>query len=99
MRISLTSGFRSDMRSVPPTVALWALNWVEAAKSPGATLADMTAGAKRLRNGGRNAYSRRRRGHRLVFTVDIEKNELTFFSVRKREDVYEVAAARIAEMH
>ena len=99
MRVESAPEFVLDLESVPDTVALWALGWLEAAKSPDFTIADMTAGAQILRSESGNVYSRRRRGHRLIFRTSPEKNEVMFVAVRKREDVYEVAAARIGERH
>lgn len=78
-------------------VADWALDWVETAEAPGRTFAELTEGAKKLRSKSGNVYSRRRRGHRLIFRANPEKNEATFVAVRQRADVYEVAAERIGE--
>ena len=99
MRVISVPDFSLDIESAPETVARWALDWVEAAKSPGYTLADLTAGAKILQSEDGDVYSRRRRGHRLVFAVKAAENEVTFVAIRKREDVYEVAAARIEGRH
>ena len=99
MRVSWLSGFESDLLRVPASVSLWALDCVVAAESPDFSFADLTAGARLLRSESGDVYSRRRRGHRLIFRANREKNEVTFVAVRKREDVYEVAAERIGERH
>lgn len=99
MRVKSDPGFALDLESIPETVARWALDWVAAANSPDFTVADLTAAARLLRSESGDAYSIRRRGHRLIFTVNAAENEAAFVAVRKREDVYEVAAARLGEGH
>ena len=97
MRVSALHEFRLDIQRAPAAVALWALDWVESARAAEFTFADLTAKAQLLQSRRGNVYSHRRRGHRLIFIANAGENTAIFVAVRKREDVYEVAAERIGE--
>ena len=96
MRVDTTSAFRRALRKAPAPVREWALEWVESAASPDATLSKVLEGAEGLEGGHfRNCYARKwRKGphgeFRLVFRM--EEDGALFFALGPREDNYRTAA-------
>ena len=100
MRVETHRQFDRKLDRVPGDIRAWALGWVNAAKKPGATLAEVTEGASPLKGEGfRNCYVRKWRRkiphgeHRLVFRATEE--DALFFSLEPRGDDYKAARRRI----
>ena len=102
LTVHTQAAFRKDLRKTPAPIQEWALDWIEAAKSPDATLSSVLDGAEALKGGNfRNYYARkwRRKGHgehRLVFKAEGE--EVRFVNLAPREDDYKTAARRAREI-
>ena len=96
MLVDTTPAFRRILRKVPAPVREWALDWVESAQSPDATLSGILKGAEGMKGGHfRNCYARKwRKGsqgeYRLLFRV--KEDEVVFFALGPREDNYRTAA-------
>lgn len=100
MRFRAHRQFDRDLNRAPADVCEWAMKWADAAKSPGATLAEVIEGASPMKGGNfRNCYARKWRRktphgeYRLVFYADEE--ETVFFSLEPRGSDYKIARRRI----
>ena len=97
---SLTE-LKKELRKTPAPIREWALDWIQAAKSPDATLSGALEGATALKGPDfRNCHVRKWRRkiphgeYRLVFKVESEEEEITFVHLGPREDNYKTAARR-----
>ena len=102
MLVKTAPGFHRSLRKIPAPVREWAVDWVEAAIFPGATLSDVLKGSEGLKGGNfLNCYARKwRKGphgeFRLVFRA--EEGSVVFLSLDPREDNYKTAARRAKAM-
>ena len=102
MRVVRRPQFDRELGRVPAPVREWALDWIDAADAPDATLSGVLKGSEGLKGGTfRNYYVRkwRRKGqgeHRLVFMAEGET--VTFVHLGPREDDYKTAARRARTM-
>ena len=100
MRVTTHRQFDRQLDKVPGDIRAWALDWMEAAKKPGATLSEIIEGASPLKGREfRNYYVRKWRRkvphgeYRLVFHATGE--EVVFVSLKPRGDDYKAARRRI----
>ena len=103
MRVTTHRQFDRQLDKVPGDIRAWALDWMEAAKKPGATLSEIIADASPLKGRDfRNCYVRKWRRkvphgeYRLVFRVnEVGEEVVVFFSLEPRGDDYKAARRRI----
>ena len=105
MRVKIGSGFDREWSKTPAPIREWAKSWIDAAKSPDATVAGVLDGAMALKGGNfRNCHVRKWRRkiphgeYRLVFKVEAEEEKVIFVHLGPREDDYKTAARRARAM-
>ena len=97
MRVELHPKLDRQLDKAPAEVREWALDWIEAAESPDATLESVVADASPLKGDMRGYFARKwRRGaeYRLVFRAS-EDDGARFISLEPRGGDYKIAKRRI----